>query len=257
MRDLRIPFSVVGFCLTAAALQAQSQPRTDILTGRITDFTGHPVSDAQVGATSVGTGLTRSYLTDAEGRYKIFFPETAPQYVLLVKRMGFAPVKRTVTRRSRDAEEITTDVQFGGAPLALSMVEINASPDAPLVLDTEKHSPLDATVPNPVAEILALKDTLRLSAVQIFALTDVADTLQVKNSALYERIRLLIAKAQQAGDGHQMAGTVALMLEEASVNTQRAVAQAEKLLRPEQWLILPQAIRDQSRAESAEASRQN
>jgi hypothetical protein len=35
------------------------------------------------------------------------------------------------------------------------------------------------------------------------------------------------------------------------------VAQAEKLLRPEQWIVLPPAIRDRSEPESAAPSRQN
>ncbi|HVS60553.1 MAG TPA: carboxypeptidase-like regulatory domain-containing protein [Gemmatimonadaceae bacterium] len=251
MRDLTVHFSLLCFCLAPAALQAQAEPRTDILTGRITDFTGRPVADAQIGATSLGSGLTRSYNTDAEGRYKIFFPETAPRYMLQVKRMGFTPVQRTITRHTKGPEQMTIDIQLGGAPLALSMVEINASADAPIVRESEKRSSLDATVPNPVTEILALKDTLHLSAVQIVALTDVADTLQAKNSALYKKIRLLIAKSQEAGDVSQMAGSVAMMLEEASGNTQRAAAQAEKFLRPEQWLVLPQAIRDLPKAELA------
>jgi len=256
MRYLTVHLSLLCFCLAPAALQAQSEPRTDILTGRITDFTGRPVVDAQVGATSLGSGLTRSHTTDAEGRYKIFFPETAPQYVLLVKRMGFTPVQRTITRRSKDPEQIITDVQFGGAPLALSMVEINADSDAPIVPESEKRSLLDATVPNPVAEILALKDTLHLSAVQIVGLTDVADTLQAKNGRLYKSIRTLLAKSQKAGDMTQMAGTVAMMLEEASGNTARAVAAAEKLLRPEQWLLLPPVIRDHPESESRSQAKQ-
>jgi hypothetical protein len=34
------------------------------------------------------------------------------------------------------------------------------------------------------------------------------------------------------------------MLEEASRNTERAVLDAQKLLRAEQWILLPQVIRD-------------
>ena len=45
-------------------------------------------------------------------------------------------------------------------------------------------------------------------------------------------------------DVTQMAGSVAMMLEDASVNSARAVTAAEKVLRPEQWAILPQAIRE-------------
>ncbi len=54
-----------------------------------------------------------------------------------------------------------------------------------------------------------------------------------------------------------MAGTIAMMLQEASTNTQRAVLQAEKLLQPEQWSILPQVIRDLPVPASDAASRHN
>jgi Flp pilus assembly protein TadG len=76
--------------------------------------------------------------------------------------------------------------------------------------------------------------------------TTFADTLQAKNSRLYQHIRTLIAKSQEAGDNTQMAGTVAIMLEEASANTAHAVAEVEKLLLPEQWAILPAEIRSHS-----------
>lgn len=241
---MRTPTLLLALCLAPAVLRAQTEARADILTGRVTDLTGKPVADAQVAATSLGSGRTRTYTTDADGRYKVFFPETAPQYVLQVKRMGFAPVQRTIIRRTKDAEQMTIDLQLGGVPLALSMVEITGSSDAPPSRGAEKGSSADATVPNPVAEILGMKDTLHLSAVQIVALTDAADTLQKRNEKIYRNIRNLLSKSQEAGDVTQMAGSVAMMLEEASSNSAHAIAVAEKLLRPEQWAILPQTIRD-------------
>jgi hypothetical protein len=252
---MRTVLSLLGLCLAPAALQAQSGPRADILTGRVTDLTGKPVAEAQVGATSLGSGRTRSYTTDTEGRYEIFFPETAPQYVLQVKRMGFAPVQRTIMRHTKDPERMTTDLQLGGTPLALSMVEITANSGAP-PSSAEKASGVDATVPNPVAEIIAMKDTLHLSAVEIVGLTDLADTLQAKNERIYKSIRTLLAKSHEAGDVTLMAGSVALMLEEASSNTARAVAAAEKLLRAEKWQILPQAIRDQQASAGTNTAKQ-
>jgi hypothetical protein len=258
MRDLtaRIKLLSVAFCLLPAALRAQAEARADILSGRITDLTGRPVADAQVGATSLGSGLTRSHVTDADGRYKIFFPETAPQYLLLVKRMGFSPVQRTITRRTKGPEEMTIDLQFGGSPLALSMVEIPAGSDSPAPREAEKALGTEATVPNPVAEILALKDTLHLSAVQIVGLGDVSDTLLVRNVRIYNNIRTLLAKSQEAGDITQMAGSVAMMLEQASANTEQAIDAAEKLLRPEQWQILPAAIRDHRVTERTTSAKQ-
>ena len=219
-----------------------------MLTGRVTDYNGRPVADAQVGVTAIGSGLTRTHSTDVDGRYKIYFPETAPRYQLQVKRMGFSPVQRTIARRTKGPEWMTIDMQLGGAPLALSMVEISGSSDAPVTREKESRPSLDATVPNPVAEILKLRDTLHLSAVQIVKLTDVSDTLQAKNGRLYQNIRTLIAKSREAGDNTQMAGTVAMMLQEASTNTARAVAEVEKVLVPEQWAILPAEIRTRSDA---------
>lgn len=242
MRDLTVYLFLL--CLIPAVLPAQEHSGNDILAGRVTDLTGKPVADAQVGATSLRTGLTRSHSTDADGRYKIYFPETAPKYALSVKRIGFSPVQHTVTRRTRGAEEMTIDLQFGGTPLALSAVEISGGSDTPTAQQSEDPASLDATVPNPVSEILALKDTLHLSAVQIVGLTELADTLQATNTRIYRNIRILLAKSQEAGDATQMAGSVALMLEEASGNTRLAVGGAAKLLRQEQWVVLPAEIRD-------------
>jgi hypothetical protein len=239
---MRTTLLLLALSIAPAALRAQADGRADILTGRVTDLTGKPVADAQVAATSLGSGLTRTHTTDAEGRYKVFFPETAPKYVVQAKRMGFAPVQRTITRRTSDPEQMTIDLQLGGVPLALSMVEITGDPDG--ARESEKASSVDATVPNPVKEILGMKDTLHLSAVQIVALGEVADTLQRKNEKIYRNIRALLSRSQEAGDVTQMAGSVAMMLEDASVNSAHAITAAEKLLRPEQWAILPQTIRD-------------
>jgi hypothetical protein len=242
MRDLTAHLFLL--CLIPAALQAQEHPGHDILTGRVTDLTGKPVADAQVGATSLGTGLTRSHSTDADGRYKIYFPETPPKYALSVKRIGFSPVQRTIARRTNAPEEMVIDVQFGGTPLALSVVEVVGSSDGSDPRQSEPASTFDASVPNPVSEILALKDTLHLSAAQIAELTEVADTLQAKNARIYALIRMLLAKSQESGDATQMAGSVAMMLEEAGRNTSRAVVGAAKILRQDQRIFLPLEITD-------------
>ena len=80
-------FPLLAICLVPTALLGQANAGADILMGRVTDMTGRPVADAQVGATALGSGVTRSIITDAEGRYKLFFPAPARQYVVLAKRM--------------------------------------------------------------------------------------------------------------------------------------------------------------------------
>lgn len=238
----------------AGILSAQAEPAADILSGRVTDIAGKPVPDAQVISTAQASGVTRSTTTDASGRYRIFFSEASPQYRLQVKRMGFTPVQRTITRHTKGPEQMTIDVEMGGAPLALSMVEINGIAGDP---PREREKPTtDASVLNPITDILALKDTLHLSAVQILGLTDVSDSLQAQNSRIYRNIKTLLAKSAEAGDVTQMAGTVAMMLEEASGNTSRAVVAAKKVLRVEQWQLLPQAIRDRPGSETSSAEKQ-
>jgi hypothetical protein len=249
MRQLTL--ALVILALVPLGIQAQAVPGSDVITGRVTDLTGHPIANAQIGVTSARTGKTRSQSTDDDGHYRIFFPETASSYTLLAKRMGFSPVRRTIARKTDGPEEMKVDLQFGVTPLALSDVEIEGSADAPVPRETEKTTPLDATVPNPVFDILALKDTLHLSAVQVVGLNDLADSLQEKNTRIYRDIRTLLAKSQAAGDVTQMTGTVTLMLEEASRNTTHAVVMALKLLRQEQFVVLPADIR--GRSESAEA----
>ncbi|MGH9420990.1 MAG: carboxypeptidase-like regulatory domain-containing protein [Thermoanaerobaculia bacterium] len=250
MRNLTFAFAIL--VLVPLGIDAQTIPGSDIITGRVTDLTGRPVANAQIGVTSTRTGKTRTQSTDDNGRYRIYFPETAPNYKLLGKRMGFSPVQRTINRKSEGPEEMRVDLQFGGTPLALSDVEIDGSFDAPAPRETEKTLPSDPSVPNPVFDILALKDTLHLSAVQVVGLNDLADSLQSKNTRIYHDIRTLLAKSQAAGDVTQMTGTVTLMLEEASRNTTHAVVLALKLLRQEQFVVLPADIRGQSG--SAEAA---
>ena len=242
---------LLALCSLSLVLPAQTE-KGDTFIGRISDRGGRPLADAQVAVTSLGTGLTRSHTTDERGEYRIVFPENAPRYVISVKRVGFTPLQRTIVRHSKEAEEIRLDLQFGATPLALSAVEITGESGGESPRDVSTATRRDATVPNPIADILALKDTLHLSAVQIVALSDISDSLQSRNSAIYRDIRNLLAKSQEAGDVTQMSGTVAMMLENASANTQHAMADAERILRPEQWLVLPAGLR--ARPEAAEIS---
>src|SRR4029079_12260351 len=151
---------------------------------------------------------------------------------------------------------MTINMHICGLPVALSMVEVTGGSEAPPVRKQDPHALPDATIPNPIADILALKDTLHLSAVQILGLTSVADSLQLKNGKIYQNIQSLLAKSEAAGNPAQMAGSVAIMLEEASGNTSKAVAAAEKLLRPEQWPGPPPGLRGQIQGTSPNTSQQ-
>jgi len=220
---------------------AQESP-ADVLRGRVVDLGGRPVAEAQIEVMSLGSKTSRIRFTDSTGRYRITFPEHATRYQVTARKMGFSPVQKTIQRGSTRDEVFIADFQFTGSPLALSMVEITGSSDRPVRARLDERATGEATVPNPVAEILARKDSLHLSAVQIVSLTDIADSLQARNSALFQQIQTLVARLKENGDPSEMAGTVSMMLQEASTNSDRAVREAEKLLSPEQWQLIPRGI---------------
>ena len=246
---LRNPYDLMRFApalllaLVAApsSLVAQSEAN-DVIRGRVTDMAGRPVADAQVEVTSLQSKASRVKVTDSTGHYRISFPENAQRYQVMAKKMGFSPMTRIVYRGSTKDETFVHDFQFAGAPLALSMVEVTGDPTRRMPTESASAASGEATVPNPVAEILARKDSLHLSAVQIVALTDIADSLYAKNSALFRQIHTILTRSRENGDPSEMSGTVAMILQEAATNSDRALQEAEKLLRPEQWTQLPVAI---------------
>lgn len=240
---MKLVFALIATVLAVpAVLAAQAGRPTDVLTGRVTDLGGRPLADAQIEVVSLGSSLVRTQLTDSVGRYRLSFPEHSRRYRVTARRMGFAPVQRTIQRGSTEDEVFVVDLQFTASPVALSMVEISGDPFAVIERKTEEEVPGESAVLNPVAEMLARRELLRLSAVQIVGLGEIADSLQAQNSALYRRVHTLIAKHKQNGDPREVSGTVAMMLREASVNSDRAVQAAEKLLRPEQWTLIPRSI---------------
>jgi hypothetical protein len=235
------PALLLALFSAPSSLVAQSEAN-DVIRGRVTDMAGRPVADAQVEVISLQSKASRVKATDSTGHYRISFPENAQRYQLTAKKMGFSPMTRIVYRASTNDEMFVSDFQFAGAPLALSMVEVTGDPTRRMPTESPSVASGEATVPNPVAEILARKDSLHLSAVQIVALTDLAESLYSKNSALFRRIHTLLTKSRENGDPSAMSGTVAMILQEAATNSDRALHEAEKLLRPEQWTLLPAGI---------------
>lgn len=233
--------SILFVALAPSWLSGQSEP-TDILTGRITDLAGRPVAEAQVEVLSLGSKVVRTQLTDSTGRYRISFPEHSPRYQVTARRIGFSPVQRTIFRASTQDQLFVNDLQFTASPVALSMVEVTGDYYGGFERRKADDASGDVLVPNPVAEILARKDSLHLSAVQIVGLTDLADSLHAQNSALFKRIQTLLTRKKENGDTADMTMTVSLILQEASANSNRAVKAAEKLLLPEQWTLIPRGI---------------
>ncbi|HSJ16333.1 MAG TPA: TonB-dependent receptor [Longimicrobiales bacterium] len=100
MRVLGLLLMLAVLLLVPVALAAQE---ADVLTGRITGPDGRALSGARVEAISAETEITRSGVTDGNGRYMIIFPDGGGRYLLRISYLGMADQVLTVTR---DGEEL-------------------------------------------------------------------------------------------------------------------------------------------------------
>ena len=125
MRHLRIAALLAGLLLPAAALAQNA----DILTGRITGTDGAPVVGARVTAMSIESEITRSVLSDKNGRYMINFPDGGGRYVLRVQMLGMADFLKTVIRE--DEELLLTNIVMQPQAISIAALEVTATRPPP------------------------------------------------------------------------------------------------------------------------------
>src|SRR5688500_17993484 len=120
-----MPSRLAGWLLVGMlfpAVLAAQQP--DLLLGRIVAEGGAPLMGARVEALSVSTELTRSGITDRNGRYLITFPDGGGIYVLRVTMLGMSEEIRPLIREG--AEELLV-ADFMMYPQAIDLDEIIVS----------------------------------------------------------------------------------------------------------------------------------
>ena len=116
---------VVALVVSATGAAAQVGTTTDILTGTVTDPTGHPIEGADVEAMSLETEISRHTHTNEKGRYTIVFPDGGGQYRVTVRFIGMAPSVAQVARQA-DEDRLVTDVQMSPTAQRLATVTVNA-----------------------------------------------------------------------------------------------------------------------------------
>jgi hypothetical protein len=103
---------------------------------------------------------------------------------------------------------------------------------------------VNRVAPNPVAAIIAMKDTLQLSADQVTRLQAVADSLSAKNDTLINDVEQQLAKGQGGADFAAVFPNIQPRLQQARNNYLAAVKSAQAILTSEQWNKLPDEIRN-------------
>jgi hypothetical protein len=97
---------------------------------------------------------------------------------------------------------------------------------------------------NPVAQIVQMKDTLRLTSDQVARLQVIADSLNVKNTALAQAVRRDVESAGANPDLAALQAMIRPQLEKLQQNQQSAIKQAQAILTSEQWARVPNRIRN-------------
>jgi hypothetical protein len=125
MRWLR---SWIVLVLLAVAGAASAQ-ESDVLTGRVLGPDGRPVVGARVEVMSIETEITRSALTNDQGRYMIMFPDGGGRYLLRISYIGLADFVRTVMREGSE-ELLLTNATMSTQAIALDAISVAAQREA-------------------------------------------------------------------------------------------------------------------------------
>jgi hypothetical protein len=127
MKPLRYAFLLALALILPSVLSAQN---ADLLTGRVLGEGGAPVVGARVVALSIETEISRSVITDKNGRYMINFPDGGGRYILRVSFLGMAEVVKTVIRDS-DEELLLTNITLAPQAIQLQAIEVTATRPPP------------------------------------------------------------------------------------------------------------------------------
>ena len=100
---------------------------TDIVMGRVTAPEGAPLAGARVSVTSTETQITRTKVTDPDGRYSILFPDGGGSYRVQITSIGYAPQTFNVVRQA-DEDRLVRDVTMGRNATVLQSVQVRAQP---------------------------------------------------------------------------------------------------------------------------------
>jgi len=114
--------------LLAIATGASAQVTTGAVAGRVTDASGAAVEGAQVQVRYPSTGASRGAVTNADGRYRVPGLEVGAGYVVVVRRIGYAPVTRDNINVSI-GQVARVDVQLTQAATQLAAVTVSTEID--------------------------------------------------------------------------------------------------------------------------------
>ncbi len=130
--------------LLTLALPLHAQGGTEILRGKVTDLDGKPVAEASVQVTGLVTQSVITATTNDKGLYTALFTNGEGDYLLTIRKIGFAPVTTRVTRTGISSVLIT-DVQLSQSAVVLDSItalaqRLKGTGDAPSIGGVEQNA---------------------------------------------------------------------------------------------------------------------
>jgi hypothetical protein len=130
-RFVRSTVNIRRFALLAAAvcallpLPALAQQSTDIIRGRVTGPDSLPISGARITATSYLGEISKSTVTDKNGRFQIIYVNGEGDYWIEVAKLGFTR-RRFEIKKIGDEQVMLADARLASAVVQLDAVNIKA-----------------------------------------------------------------------------------------------------------------------------------
>jgi hypothetical protein len=118
------------FVLLLLALAGPAAAQQDVLTGRVLGPDGRPVIGARVEVVSAETEISRSVVTDANGRYMMMFPDGGGRYLMRVTYLGMADVVQAVIRNAEE-ELLLTNIAMQAQAITLDALNVQAQRPPP------------------------------------------------------------------------------------------------------------------------------
>jgi hypothetical protein len=123
-----VRFLLFVFALSIPA-RASAQ-ESDVLTGRVIGQDGKAVVGARVTVMSIETEISRSVITDGNGRYMVIFPDGGGRYVVRIAFIGMAEITQAVVRNAEE-ELLLTNFTMEQQAIQLAAIEVTGQRPPP------------------------------------------------------------------------------------------------------------------------------
>lgn len=135
---------------------------------------------------------------------------------------------------------------LGADPLRRQMDAVFGRPGGRRATAADFRDRLARAVPNTFRQILELNDSLKLELTsdQHAQLTIAGDSLQIKTDTLISVIASTLAGTDRNADPLQVGMRMRDRVQEARALGEKAIADAEKILTPEQWAKIPKNVKE-------------